>query len=94
MTAFPMKRTVLRRLKPADLAMAIRRFGAKARCAHSQRSAHNAWNDLVGYGVSEKDLARLMVAWSHAKAEEGPAELDALVKELTAAYPSNILRKR
>ena len=82
-------------LAAENRAALIRRFGAKARCAHSQKSAYRLWRCIIDARyVSSRDVSRLSVAWAHAKAEEGPAELDALVKEITADCPPNILRRK
>jgi hypothetical protein len=80
-------------LATLNLAMLVRRFGAKARCIHSYRSASKLWMQIVDSRLTSKNVMRLSVAWAHARGDEGPAELDGIVKELTAAYPAKILRR-
>lgn len=77
-----------------DQAMLIRRFGAKARYGEAKwASANMLWAVMVVNRVPETKLKRLRRAWL--KAIDGDATiLDALVKKMTADYPSNILRRR
>ena len=60
---------------------ALNRIQSKARCHHTQRAATTAWR-LLQDQYSQAELFRLRIAWEHALADEGPAELDEVCGEL------------
>ena len=64
----------------------LRVFAAKARCSHTQRRADECWRELEQRLYAD-ELTVLSIAWSHALSDEGPAELDAVVRTLVAKLP-------
>lgn len=64
-----------------DLIAMLEDFRHKARCRHSQATAHQLWRTIRPRLVSET-AAALGVAWEHSLSAEGPAELDSLVDQL------------
>ena len=64
----------------------LQKFGAKARCMHTQRVAYRYWNDLVPL-LTTSESAALSIAWGHhVDVGEGPEELDDVCATLLAEW--------
>jgi hypothetical protein len=70
---------------PKPLRSLADRFGSAARCRHesSQRRARHFWHHLYKL-LNERAREQVLTAWEHAKMDDGPAELDAIIKRLVS----------
>ncbi len=71
--------------------MLLRRWSAKARCNRTQKVAYRLWGGLRPC-LTKVEASSLLIAWAHAEGDEGPRELDGLVRGMVGRV--NRLRSR